>query len=70
MSASTDSESLRYYLELSGRRGEPLVGGHHGAAGGAACGDLIRISLIAAGGRIERTSSDAEGCATADEPDQ
>jgi len=65
MSASTDSESLRHYLELSGRRGEPLDGGHHGAAGGAPCGDLIRISLIAAGGRIERTSSDAEGCATA-----
>ena len=53
MSASTDSESLRHYLELSGRRGEPLAGGLDGAAGGAA----VRRpdpNLADRGGRADR----------------
>ena len=40
-------------------------GAFSGAAGGSACGDLARISLSIADGRIEAASFDAEGCAAA-----
>jgi tRNA-uridine 2-sulfurtransferase len=43
-------------------RGTPPDGAFSGAAGGSACGDLARISLSVAGGRIESASFDAEGC--------
>jgi tRNA-uridine 2-sulfurtransferase len=33
-----------------------------GAAGGAACGDLSRVSIVLKGGRIAAVSFDAEGC--------
>src|SRR5690606_8968172 len=36
---------------------------YSGAAGGAACGDVVRISLLVREGRIAETSFDAEGCA-------
>ena len=35
---------------------------HTGAAGGAACGDLVRISLRVEGDRVAEVGFDAEGC--------
>ena len=42
---SMDTEAFEHYLGDARRRGEPLAGGFDGAAGGAPCGDLVRISL-------------------------
>ena len=47
----------------SSRRGPVTDGSFSGAAGGAACGDLARISLSIEEGRIAAVSFDAEGCA-------
>ncbi len=54
---------LEQYIADDSRRGPALEGGFDGSAGGAPCGDLVRISLAAADGLIERTSFDNEGCA-------
>lgn len=43
--------------------GPPPEGSYSGAAGGAACGDLARISLRVDDGSIPAVSFDAEGCA-------
>ena len=61
----TDSEAFRHYASDETHAGEPLPGGFDGAAGGAPCGDLVRISLALADGAIARVSCAAEGCATA-----
>ena len=37
-------------------------GAFTGAAGGAACGDLSRVSFTVEGGRIAAVTFDAEGC--------
>jgi tRNA-uridine 2-sulfurtransferase len=58
-----DREALEGYLADESRRGPAPEGAFNGSAGGAPCGDLVRISLLAGGGRIERASFDAEGCA-------
>jgi tRNA-specific 2-thiouridylase len=60
-----DREAFEHYLTDAARRGEPLDGGFDGAAGGAACGDLVRISLTLAAGSISGVSFASEGCATA-----
>ncbi len=52
------------YLRDETRRGPAPAGAWSGSAGGAPCGDLVRISLLIAGGRVAATSFDAEGCAT------
>ena len=54
---------LAEYHDDRSRLGEPGAGSFTGAAGGAACGDLARISLEPANGRIRRVTFDAEGCA-------
>jgi tRNA-specific 2-thiouridylase len=59
------AEAFEHYATDAGRRGEPLAGGFHGAAGGAPCGDLVRISLAVADGAVARVSFEAEGCAAA-----
>jgi tRNA-specific 2-thiouridylase len=51
------------YLADSSRCGPPPQGAFSGAAGGFACGDLARISLLPVDGRIEEVTFDAEGCA-------
>jgi tRNA-uridine 2-sulfurtransferase len=60
------SESLITHLERPLARGHTPDGAFTGAAGGAACGDLIRISLAVDGdspdGRIEDAGFDASGC--------
>jgi tRNA-specific 2-thiouridylase len=56
-------EALEHYLSDRSRRGPAPVGAHSGSAGGAPCGDLVRVSVLGRAGRIERASFDAEGCA-------
>jgi tRNA-uridine 2-sulfurtransferase len=54
--------AFEHFLSDSSRRGEPPAGSFSGAAGGAACGDLTRVSVVADQGRIECVRFDAEGC--------
>jgi tRNA-uridine 2-sulfurtransferase len=55
-------ELFEHYLRDETRRGPVPEGAFTGAAGGAACGDLSRISLRIEGGRIAAATFDAEGC--------
>lgn len=57
-----DRELLDAYLHDRSRLGPAEDGAFTGAAGGAACGDLSRISLVVEDGSIVRASFDAEGC--------
>src|SRR5689334_19689776 len=52
---------------LSAPRGQGRLDGwpHFGAAGGAACGDLVRIAVRVEGDRIAEVGFAASGCATA-----
>jgi tRNA-uridine 2-sulfurtransferase len=50
------------YLRDRTRLGPPSDGAFTGAAGGAACGDLSRVSLVIEDGRVAAVSFDAEGC--------
>lgn len=54
---------LEQYLADASRCEPAPEGSFTGAAGGFACGDLARISLLPEGGRIGRVTFDAEGCA-------
>ncbi|HEY5816716.1 MAG TPA: tRNA 2-thiouridine(34) synthase MnmA [Solirubrobacterales bacterium] len=55
-------ELFEAYLADRSRTGPPAPGAFTGAAGGAACGDLSRISLLIEAGRISSVACDAEGC--------
>jgi tRNA-uridine 2-sulfurtransferase len=57
-----DMEAFEHYLRDETRCGEAPAGAFTGAAGGAACGDLSRISLRIEGGRVTAATFDAEGC--------
>jgi len=57
-----DRELLDAYLHDRSRLGPAEEGAFTGAAGGAACGDLSRISLVVEVGSVVRVSFDAEGC--------
>jgi tRNA-uridine 2-sulfurtransferase len=57
-----DRELFEHYLGDTSRRGPVPDGAFSGAAGGAACGDLSRISFTVEEGRIATVSFDAEGC--------
>jgi tRNA-uridine 2-sulfurtransferase len=57
-----DRELFEHYLHDDTRRGPAADDAFSGAAGGAACGDLSRISLTVDGGRIAAVSFDSEGC--------
>jgi tRNA-specific 2-thiouridylase len=57
-----DRELFEHYLSDESRRGAPAGDAFTGAAGGAACGDLSRISFLVEGERIASVSFDAEGC--------
>src|SRR5215218_2943042 len=65
LKATMHVDLLEGYLRDTSRRGPAPAGAHTGAAGGAPCGDLVRVSLGVDGGRIETASFDAEGCAGA-----
>lgn len=58
-----DSEAIQHYLADDGRCGPVLEGGFSGSAGGAPCGDLVRISVLSRNARVAAASFDAEGCA-------
>ncbi|HEU4944667.1 MAG TPA: tRNA 2-thiouridine(34) synthase MnmA [Solirubrobacterales bacterium] len=55
-------ELFEAYLRDESRVGPAEDGAFTGAAGGAACGDLSRVSLVVEEGSIARVSFDAEGC--------
>jgi tRNA-uridine 2-sulfurtransferase len=57
-----DRELFEGYLRDETRLGEPPEGAFSGAAGGAACGDLSRVSLVVEDGVVARVTFDAEGC--------
>ncbi|HEV7769219.1 MAG TPA: tRNA 2-thiouridine(34) synthase MnmA [Solirubrobacterales bacterium] len=57
-----DREQFDHYLHDEARHGPAADGAFTGAAGGAGCGDLSRISLTVEDGRIAAVSFDAEGC--------
>ncbi len=57
-----ERELFESYLSDESRRGAPANGAFTGAAGGVACGDLSRISLVVEDERIAAVSFDAEGC--------
>jgi tRNA-specific 2-thiouridylase len=57
-----DRELFEHYLSDESRRGTSAGEAFTGAAGGAACGDLSRISLSIDDARIAAVSFDAEGC--------
>jgi len=59
------AEILRRYQRDGSRRGPAPDGAFTGAAGGAPCGDLVRISLAIEDGSVARARFDAEGCAIA-----
>jgi tRNA-uridine 2-sulfurtransferase len=55
-------EIFEHFLRDEARLGPAPDGAFTGAAGGAACGDLSRVSLILDEGRIAAVTFDAEGC--------
>jgi tRNA-specific 2-thiouridylase len=57
-----DRELFEHYLGDESRRGAAADGAFTGAAGGAACGDLSRVSFLVEEERIAAVSFDAEGC--------
>ncbi len=57
-----DRELFDHFLRDDSRRGPAALHAFTGAAGGAACGDLSRLSLTVAGGRIASVTFDTEGC--------
>lgn len=57
-----DADLFDAYLRDETRVGPAADGAFTGAAGGAACGDLARISLLLDGGAIGGVTFGAEGC--------
>jgi tRNA-specific 2-thiouridylase len=57
-----ERELFEHYLRDDSRLGPAVDGAFTGAAGGAACGDLSRVSFTVEDGRIGSVSFDAEGC--------
>ncbi len=60
-----DADLLADYAREDSRRAPAPAGAFTGAAGGAPCGDLLRLSLAVAGGVIRRVTFDAQGCGAA-----
>src|SRR3954447_3595504 len=57
-----ERELFEHFLRDDSRHGPVAEDAFTGAAGGAACGDLSRISFLVEDGRINSVSLDAEGC--------
>jgi tRNA-uridine 2-sulfurtransferase len=55
-------ELFASYLQDQARLGPSPDGAFTGAAGGAVCGDLSRVSLLIDDGRVAAVTFDAEGC--------
>ncbi len=58
---------MQFEDHLSAPRGLGALAGapHTGAAGGAACGDLVRVAVRVEGDRIAEAGFDADGCGAA-----
>ncbi len=57
-----ERELFEHFLGDESRRGAPVDGAFTGAAGGAACGDLSRVSFLVEAERIANVSFESEGC--------
>jgi tRNA-uridine 2-sulfurtransferase len=57
-----DRELFDHFLRDETRRGPAPDAAFTGAAGGAACGDVSRLSLTIDGGRVASVTFDTEGC--------
>src|SRR3954451_23277305 len=57
-----DRERFHEHLAAAMGRGVVVSGGFDGHAGGAICGDLIRVSVRVAGDRVVEAGFDASGC--------
>jgi tRNA-specific 2-thiouridylase len=55
----------RFVQHLGAERGHVPAGARTGAAGGAACGDLVRVSVAVRGERVVDAGADASGCGAA-----
>lgn len=55
-------ERFEEHLTHPQGRGSSPDGGHDGAAGGAACGDLVRITVAVEGDRVRAAGFEASGC--------
>jgi tRNA-specific 2-thiouridylase len=60
-----DRELFDAYLHDRSRLGAAQSNAFTGAAGGAVCGDLSRLSLVVEDGTVEAVTFDAEGCGAA-----
>ena len=60
-----DRDLIEHFLGDSTREAEPPEGSYSGTAGGAPCGDLMRISIVVEDGRIAAVTRASEGCAVA-----
>ncbi len=60
-----DRSTLRDHLESPRGQGALARAPHTGAAGGAPCGDLVRISVRVEGDRVVEAGFEANGCAAA-----
>ena len=60
-----ETSSFETHLNDPVGRGPEPAGGHSGAAGGAACGDLVRVSVAVEAERVVAASFDASGCGAA-----
>src|SRR4051794_38492532 len=59
--AVADERFAEHLAHPSGRGHEP-AGSHAGAAGGAACGDLVTVRIAVEGDRVRDAGFDAAGC--------
>jgi tRNA-specific 2-thiouridylase len=57
-----DAEAFADHLEFPRGRGHAPPASFSGSAGGAACGDLVRIDLTVAGDRVSDAGFEASGC--------
>src|SRR4051794_16578195 len=57
-----ERELFEHFLTDESRLGPAAEGAFTGAAGGAACGDLSRVSFVVQDGLMRSVTFDAEGC--------
>ena len=58
-------EAFAEHLEHPVGRGRAIAGAHTGTAGGALCGDLIRVDVRVEGDRVAEAGFEASGCGAA-----
>jgi tRNA-specific 2-thiouridylase len=59
------AERFAEHLQFPQGKGLRPAGGSHGVAGGAACGDLVTVSLRVEGERVAEAGFEASGCGAA-----